>query len=154
MKTETNFMRAVIGHPKIGFGGSESIVMWLIEALKQRFDVTVMTTGGWNLAALNDYYGTQVREDEVKVRIAPVPLLLRGLNASALRGACYQRFAREIAGEYDVRISAYNTTDWGLPAIHFIADFSWRRELRERLHPPSPGFIYLDTLVRRAYLGS
>jgi glycosyltransferase involved in cell wall biosynthesis len=52
-----------------------------------------------------------------------------------------------------VRISAYNPTDWGLPAIHFIADFSWHRKLREQLHPPSPGFIYRDSLVRRAYLG-
>ena len=54
-------MRVVIGHPMISFGGSESILMWLIEALKQDFDVTVVTTGGWDLAALNDYYGTQCR---------------------------------------------------------------------------------------------
>ena len=128
--------------------------MWLIEALKRDFDVTVVTTGGWDLAALNAYYGTQVREDEVKVRIAPVPWLVRNLSAAALRGACYQRFARQIAGEYDVRISAYNPTDWGLPAVHFIADFSWHRELRERLDPPTPGFIYRDTLMRKAYCES
>ncbi|HEV2485812.1 MAG TPA: glycosyltransferase [Terracidiphilus sp.] len=144
--------KAVIGHPKLGFGGSESNVMWLIEALKGSYDVTVMTTGGWDVAALNGYYGTQVAEDEVKVRIAPVPFPMRGLNAAALRGACYQRFARQIAGEYDLRISAYNTTDWGLPAVHFIADFSWHQKTRERLHPPSPGFIYRESSLRRTYL--
>jgi glycosyltransferase involved in cell wall biosynthesis len=126
--------------------------MWLIEALKRDFDVTVVTTGGWDLPVLNGYYGTRVKEDEVNVRFAPVPFLVRGLNAAALRGACYQRFARQIAGEYNVRISAYNPTDWGLPAVHFIADFSWHSELRERLHPPSPGLIYRDTILRRAYL--
>ena len=110
------------------------------------------TTGGWNLAELNAYYGTQVKEDEVKVRIAPVPWPARNFSVAALRGACLQRFARKIAGEYDVRISAYNPTDWGLPAIHFIADFSWHRELRERLDPPTPGFIYRDSVFRRAYL--
>jgi glycosyltransferase involved in cell wall biosynthesis len=146
-------LKVVIGHPKLGYGGSEARVMWLIEALKRDFDVTVMTTGGWDLAALNSYYGTRVGEDEVKVRIAPVPWLVRSLSAAALRGACFQRFARQIAGEYDLRISAYNLTDWGLPAVHFIADFSWHRELRDRLDPPSPGFIYRDTILRRAYLG-
>jgi glycosyltransferase involved in cell wall biosynthesis len=146
-------LKVVIGHPKLGYGGSEARVMWLIEALKRDFEVTVVTTGGWDLAALNGYYGTRVGEDEVKVRIAPIPWLVRRLRAAALRGACFQRFARQIAGEYDLRISAYNPTDWGLPAVHFIADFSWRREIRERLHPPSPGFIYLDTILRRAYLG-
>jgi glycosyltransferase involved in cell wall biosynthesis len=145
--------KIVIGHPCMGRGGSEACVMWLIEALKRDYEVTVVTTGGWNLAALNAYYGTRVGEDEVKVRIAPVPWLARKQSAAALRGACYQRFARQIAGEYDVRISADNPTDWGLPAIHFIADFSWHREIREQVDPPSPGFIYRDSILRKAYLG-
>jgi len=51
--------------------------MWLIEALKRDYEVTVVTTGGWNLAALNAYYGTRVGEDEVKVRIGPGPWLAR-----------------------------------------------------------------------------
>ena len=144
--------RIVIGHPRIGRGGSEARVMWLIEALKHDFDVTVATTGGWDLDALNAYYGTRVRDEEVRIRIAPVPFMLGNLSAAALRGACFQRFARQIAMDYDVRISAYNPTDWGLPAVHFIADFSWHREIRERVHPPSPGFIYRDTMLRRLYL--
>lgn len=141
----------VIGHPWIGRAGSEERVMRLIEVLKGDYDVTVATTGGWDLAELNDYYGTQVEENEVKVRIAPMPWPVRNLSVAALRGACFQRFARRIAGEYDVRVSAYNPTDWGLPAIHFIADFSWHKEFRLRLDPV-PGFIYRDSIVRRVYL--
>ncbi len=38
-------LRVVIGHPYIGRGGSESIVMWLIEALRGGYDITVVTTG-------------------------------------------------------------------------------------------------------------
>ena len=153
IQTSRQRRKVVIGHPRLGFGGSESAVMWLIEALKLDFDVTVMTTGGWELAALNNYYGTRVAEGEVRVRIAPVPFLAQNLSAAALRGACYQRFAREIAGEYDVRISAYNPTDWGMQAVHLIADFNWNREIRERLEPPSPGFVYRNTILRMAYLG-
>ncbi len=144
--------RIVIGHPYMGRGGSEARVMWLIEALKQECEMTVATTGGWNLAALNAFYGTDVRENEVRVRIAPVPLLLRGQSAAALRGACYQRFARQIAGEYDVRISAYNATDWGMFAIHFIADFSWHREIRERLHSEALGLVRRNSMLHKTYL--
>lgn len=145
--------KIVIGHPHLGRGGSESNVMWLIEALKGDCDITVMTTGGWDLAELNAFYGTQVQEHEVKVRIAPVPWPARRYSAAALRGACYQRYARQIAGEYDLRISAYNPTDWGLPAIHFIGDFTWHAGIRNRFDPPTPGFVYRDSWLRKAYLG-
>jgi glycosyltransferase involved in cell wall biosynthesis len=144
--------KVVIGHPMLGLGGSESNVMWLIEALKRDFDLTVMTTRGWDLETLNSFYGTQVTPEEVKVRIAPIPWPVRGFSAAALRGACYQRFATQIAPEYDVRISAYNPTDWGMPAIHFIADFSWNKAIREELDPQSPGFIYKSSPLRWAYL--
>jgi glycosyltransferase involved in cell wall biosynthesis len=127
--------------------------MWLVEALKEESEVTVITTGGWDLPALNAYYGTHIKENEVNVRTVPIPFSVHGLNAAALRGAFYQRFARKVAAEYDVRISAYNLTDWGLPAVHFIADFSWNRSIRDQLDPPSPGFIYRDTILRRAYMG-
>lgn len=146
-------MKVVLGHPFIGRGGSEAVVMWLIEALKHNHEVTVLTTGGWNLAELNAYYGTQVKASEVRVRIAPVPWPVRNYSAAALRGAFFQRGARRVAHEYDIRISAYSPIDWGMPAIHFIADFSWHRELREKFDPPTPGYIYRDTVLRRAYLG-
>ena len=144
--------RIIIGHPRFGRGGSEAVAMWLVEALKDDHDVTVLTTGGWDLPELNAHYGTQVNAEQVKVRIAPIPWPARRLDAAALRAACFQRFARKIADEYDVRISAYNLTDWGLPAVHFIADFSWHQRLRERLDPVAPGFIYRDSWLRRIYL--
>jgi glycosyltransferase involved in cell wall biosynthesis len=144
--------KVVIGHPFLGRGGSEARVMWLVEALKPDCDVTVMTTGGWHLNDLNRSYGTSVKSGEVSVRLAPVPPLPARAMAAALRGALYQRFARRIAPEYDVRISAYNPTDWGMPAVHFIADFSWHREIREAYDPQTPGFVYRNTPLRRAYL--
>ena len=144
--------RIIIGHPRFGRGGSEAVAMWLVEALKDDHDVTVLTTGGWNLPELNAQYGTQVNANQVKVRIAPIPWPARRLGAAALRAACFQRFARKVADEYDVRISAYNLTDWGLPAVHFIADFSWHQQVRERLDPITPGFIYRDSWLRRIYL--
>jgi len=145
-------LKVVIGHPMLGLGGSESVVMWLIEALKRDCSVTVATTRGWERSTLNEFYGTKVEEDEVEVRLAPFPWPLRNRSMAALRGAAYQRFARRISGEYDVRISAYNLTDWGLPAFHFLADFSWNKMIRDRVDPQSPGFVYRDSLLRKGYL--
>lgn len=144
--------RVVIGHPALGRGGSEACVMWLAEALKSDCDVTVVTTGGWDLPALNRYYGTSLAAGEVKVRLAPMPPVPAKLVGAALRGALLQRFARRIAREYDLRISAYGLIDWGVNAVHFIADFSWHPSIRREYDPPSPGLAYRDTLLRRAYL--
>lgn len=144
--------RVVISHLYMGRAGSEANVMWLCQALKGDYDLTVVTTGGWDLDDLNQYYGTSIEPSEVHVRLVPMPPLPHGLFAAALRGNLCQRYARRIASEYDIRISAYSPTDWGLPAIHFIADFSWHDEIRNAHDPPPRSLIYKDTLLRRAYL--
>ena len=143
--------RIIIGHPRFGRGGSEPVAMWLVEALKDDHDVTVLTTAGWDLQELNAHCGTQVNGNQVTVRIAPVPWPARRLDAAALRAACFQRFARKVADEYDVRISAYNLTDWGLPAVHFIADFSWHQRIARAARSCCSG-IYLSRLVVAADL--
>lgn len=145
-------MRIAVGHPFVGRGGSEARIMWLIETVRGSHRVDVVSTGGWDLDELNQAYGTTIRPDEVGVRIAPLGRLLGDIPASAWRAGIYQRFCRSIASEYDVRISAYNCTDWGAPAIHFMADFCWSRTIRERFDLPTPGRFYRDSPLRRAYL--
>ena len=103
----------IIGHPYMGRGGSEARVMWLIEALKQDFDVTVVTTGGWDLMCSTIIMVRRIGDHDFNLRIAPVPFLAHRFSAAALRSSCYQRFAQRIAKNIDVRISAYNLTDWG-----------------------------------------
>ena len=64
----------------------------------------------------------------------------------------FQRFCRSVAKDFDILMSAYGPLDFGQPAIHFIADFSWSDRIRERLHPYPPGIIYRDGVLRRVYL--
>jgi len=145
-----------IAHPRLGLGGSEARVMWGIEALKKDYDISLITAGDVDLDILNKFYGTSVNDNEITCRQAPIPSLLKRVSgAAALRGALYQRFCRRIAGDFDVLISAYNLCDFGLPAIHCLADFSWDDEIRTRLHPLSPGkgkVIYRDNFLRKCYL--
>jgi glycosyltransferase involved in cell wall biosynthesis len=142
----------VIGHPHLGRGGSEARVMWLIESLKRDCNLTVITTGGWNLAELNQAYNTNVRPADVSVVISPLPGFLQRRPAAALRYGYYQRACQAAAERFDLCISAYGITDWGRPAIHFVADLCWASEVTAKATGRSPGFVYRDTVLRRAYL--
>ena len=142
-------------HPRVGFGGSEAVAMWALEALKREFDVSIVTTNAVDLAALNSFYGTAVREGEVKVRLLPIPRMLSGIRSgAAIRGALFQSAIRQVACEYDVLISAYNLSDFGVPAIHLL-DLSWDEELRTRFAESPRGFeglFHRVAPVRAIYL--
>jgi len=145
-----------IGHPIMGQGGSEARAMWLLQALKDDYDVTLVTTRTVDLDDLNSFYGTSVRPEDIKIRIAPVPFFMKKNSGIAgLRGSFYTWFTRGIGREYDLCISAYNLSDWGAPALHFIADFSWDRGLADNFHPvPKEGgkLIHRKTVLRQIYL--
>ncbi|MBA4374497.1 MAG: hypothetical protein C0402_16730 [Thermodesulfovibrio sp.] len=145
--------RVALCHPRLGYGGSEKRVFWGIEALKGDYDITLITAGDFDLEDMNRYYGTSLKPSDVSVRQAWLPFFMRrNAKAAALRGALYQRFCRRIASEYDILISAYGPCDFGIPAIHFIVDFSWDREISRKFDPLPPSFIYKDTLLRKGYL--
>ena len=125
----------VIGHPIMGRGGSEAVLMWLIQSLSSEFNITLMTTRFFDLEDLNKCYGTNLNKDDFKVLIAPIPFFMRSNSKfSALRYSFYQRFAKKVGHLYDCRISSYNLTDWGSPGIHFIGDFTWDTELSSNLN--------------------
>ena len=131
--------------------------MWGIEALKQDFDVSLITGGAVNLERLNPYYGTHLSRDDFRILQAPMPFgLRRSARFAALRGAFLQRFLQRVAGDFDVMLSAYNACDFGVPGIQFIADFSFIEEWRQSLDPRLRGqnrWVYGDSILRRAYLG-
>lgn len=146
-------LRIAITHVRLGWGGSEKRVLWGIHALKDKYDVTLITAGDYDLDALNVYYGTSLQPGDFKTLQVPLlPFMRSNAKAAVLRGALYQRFCRRIAKDYDVLISGYGPTDFGRPAVHFIADFSWDSEIRESLHPYPPGLIYKKSLLRSLYL--
>jgi glycosyltransferase involved in cell wall biosynthesis len=139
----------------MGRGGSEAVVMWGAEALKNEFAVSIVTSNAIDLAALNSYYGTAVDDDEVTVRRVPMPsMLFKIRSGAAIRGSFFQKGIRRIAGEYDVLFSAYNLCDCGIPAIHLL-DLSWDEELRTRYAPAPGGFegvFHRVAGVRAVYL--
>lgn len=133
-------MRVCVSHPGLGAGGSEARAMVLLEALQTRYDTTLVTGAPFECERLNRAYGTNVDPARIKVRIAPMPAMVRHMQAGdALRGAWFGRFVRKIGPEYDLCISAYNFAGFGRPALQFVADFSWDDDIRREFDPDSPG---------------
>ena len=133
-------MRIAIAHVCMGRGGSESKVMWGIQALKDDHSVTLITAGRVgprDLDDLNHFYGTSLIWGDFRVAEgADAALHDEAVRpAAALRGALFQRFCRKVAPQFDVLVSAYGPCDFGVPAIHCIADFSWDEEIRRRFDP-------------------
>ncbi len=131
--------RLGIAHVCMGRGGSEAKPLWGIQSLREEYDITLLTAGhvGPNqLDNLNHFYGTSLKHDDFRVLEAPVfPGMRNNQSAAALRGSLFQRFCRKVAGQFDVLVSAYNLCDFGVPAIHLIADLSWDPGLRQQFDP-------------------
>lgn len=142
-------------HPRLAFGGSESVALWAIEALKDRADLSLVTGGPVDLARWNAFYGTDIHENEVGIIRAPLPWTLwRTEKFAALRGALFQKYCRRMAARFDLLIHSYGLCDFPTPAIQCVADFGFVREWRDALHPELAGYRrwwYADSPLRRAY---
>lgn len=123
--------RIAIVHPRLGWGGSEARALWGIQALIDRAEVTLITAGRPDWAAVNRYYGTDLDPGAFRLLQAPMPRrILRARAASDLRGRYVQRFCRRVSGQFDLMVSAYNPVAFREPGLQFIADFSFDPELR------------------------
>lgn len=153
---EKHKYRIGVAHPRLLHGGSEARAMWLLESLKNEYEVSLITAGHVDLNELNRFYGTALCPHEVHIRQVPIPGFLHHLSsAAALRGAFFQRYCRKIAAEFDVLVSAYNVVDFGVPAIQCIADFSWDEDIRQQFDPPPSGVrgvFHRISLLRTPYL--
>ncbi len=126
--------RVAVVHPRlVPGGGSEACAMWTVQALRGDHDVTLITTGRPDLAALDRSCGTTLDGTGLAVRTVPLPPGTR-TRFDALRGFRLARYCRRHAREFEVLISAYNVMDFGLPGIQRVADFSFDDALRRELH--------------------
>lgn len=145
--------KAKIGivHPKLGRGGSEAVALWTLTALKDDYDVTLITSGKVDISFLNEYYGTNLDLKEFSLIQVPLPFGLGNTKKfAAIRGGLIQRYCQGIALNFDLMISSYNPCDFKTKGIQFATDIQelsaiislkgWKR------------WWYDNTLLREAYL--
>jgi len=148
--------KVALFHPRLGFGGSEAAVLWTLQALRGEYDLTLISAGHVDLPRLNQYYGTDLSEEDFSHRRIPMPPWLeRSGKFAALQGRFGQRYVQQVASECDVLIGLYGPIDCGRPCIQRVVDFSFVEEWRLQLHPTFrrwKAWFYGPTLIRRAYL--
>lgn len=114
-------------------GGGQAVAAWMIEALKDRYDVTVVMWQAADLAAVDRCYGTSLHESRVAIQCVPTAMrwLLQPipLRLALLRASLLARYARRLAPAHHVLVSADNETALGPRAIQYV---HYPRQLRPR----------------------
>lgn len=151
-------MRAKIAiiHPQLGWGGSEPCALWAIEALKQEYDLTLITGGAVSWERLNSFYGTHINATDCSVVVILPPLLLRKVQQfHAIRHYRLARYCRQVSTRFDVLFSIYNPMDFGRPGIQYVLDPLFNNDLLQKVagHPTGlRGIFYQLSPIRNIYL--
>lgn len=147
--------KVAIVHPRLGFSGSETRVLWTAEALKGWCDVTLITGGPVDLRRMNAFYGTGIQEGEISILRTPMPPGLKDSpRFTGLRWAFTLRFCRKLAPGFDLMVNGYGTADFGRRGFQYIADFGFDQEVNRRLNPlhySQRSWWYGRSPLRKAY---
>lgn len=150
-------MRDRVGviHPHLRpAGGSEARALWIAEALKKNYQVSLISMGKIDLEALNQYYGTHLKNNEVNRIEIQIPKLFKN-RFDALRSYRLSRYCKKNSDRFDLMILTYNVMDFGKKGIQFIADFSFDDELRRKFDSESKKSLkvfYKKSFLRKFYI--
>jgi glycosyltransferase involved in cell wall biosynthesis len=159
-------------------GGGNGVAAWMLQALAQDFDCTLLTLETPRFDMIDRYYGTALSGLNVAVACAR-PLLSALLDRlpfrlDLLKSALLFAEARSVSATFDLAATASNEADLGAPGIQYVhyparlyprpdADirwfhFSWLlrmyRALATQIQPASRDAIARNmTLVNSAWVG-
>jgi glycosyltransferase involved in cell wall biosynthesis len=109
-------------------GGAEAVALWMLEALKDKYDVTLFTVADISFEKLNGMYGTQLSKEQITVK-ALSPALFTSIchfltaNNADVRMLLMHlliRFFKANNQSFDLVISAYNAMDLGRQGLQYI----------------------------------
>jgi glycosyltransferase involved in cell wall biosynthesis len=105
-------------------GGANGVAAWMIQALRDEYDLSIVTWTAVDVEATNRYFGTSLRDSDFSV-LLPFAALRRLLDGSPiplslLKTQLLIRRARLIHGRYDLLISASNEADLGSQGIQYV----------------------------------
>lgn len=119
--------RVLVVNPKVAPpGGGECVAAWAIQALRERYAVSVLAFEPPDVEALNEYYGTSLQPGDFSylaprhlghrlARLLPLRLVL--LHEALLQGEA-RRVMRE--ARPDLAIGFYSEMDVGIRAIQYV----------------------------------
>ncbi|REJ55028.1 MAG: glycosyltransferase family 1 protein [Microcystis aeruginosa DA14] len=109
-------------------GGAESVALWILEALKEKYDLTLFTLYYPDWEKLNKLYETSLTPKEVKV-VSVLPKSWQDISEFLISNNPHfrqisihlsLRYLKERAKNYSLVLSACNAADLGVPGIQYI----------------------------------
>ena len=131
-------------------GGASLVAAWVLQALREDFQVSLATLEPVDHRAVNRSFGTNLRERDYQVLVAP-PRFQRILRSFPTPGSLLQicltmRWAQDLDRRYryDVLFSTQNEADFHRPGIQYV-HFPWiylpRPEAEMRWYHRIPGSL-------------
>jgi len=110
-------------------GGGNGVAAWMLQALQDRFDVTLLTFERFDPEPINRFYGTHLDAGRIEVRRAAPALfpIIKGIPVplGMLRTSLMMRAVRRMRAPFDLIVSANNEADFHTPGIQYI-HYPWR----------------------------
>jgi len=105
-------------------GGGNGVAAWMLQALADRHEVTVLSWHRVDVAPINRFFGTSLLPDQFRSLVVPaswqaVPNHLP-LPVALLKASVIMRYTRKIADGYDVIMGIHNETDYGRRGIQYV----------------------------------
>lgn len=122
--------RAVLAHAIWGRGGAEAVAAWALVALRERFDLTLVTRGGFDCDALNALAGTDLSPGDLRVLTLPAQSRIGTFEA-----ARFNRALAALGRDYDLRVSLSGVRRWNAPALHLLSARDWHPALAGQTGP-------------------
>jgi len=147
--------KIAIIHPHLVIGGgSEACALWIMEALKDAYELHLITSQPVDFEQFNIFYRTNVKPHEVQILVIPTPLLLRR-RFSALKIYRLARYCKKHSVDFDLMFSIYGAMDFGCLGIQYIHEPVFNEKSLKMINP-SPDclgkLIYRDNLLRKCYI--
>ena len=105
-------------------GGGNGVAAWMLQALKDDYDITVYTWWPVEVEQINRFWGTSIRAEDFRVIRAPAwPRRLMDalpLPLGMLRTAVMLNRVRRHLAEFDVVVTANNEADFGTVGVQYV----------------------------------
>lgn len=155
----TKRARLLLAQPSLRVpGGGNAVAVWLIEALKDDYDITVYSWEPVDFDRIKRYAGCSLHPGDIEVRLLPRAFgwarkALR-LEATLWQRYILLRYVRRVDAAFDLVISVNNEIDAGRRAIQYI-HFPWgwwpRPEQDLRWFHRIPGMLALYYRIGDAF---
>lgn len=126
--TSPALRKIAVYYPAFLGGGAETVALWMLEALKEKYELTLFTVSDIDFERLNAMYGTTLSHQKIQVK-SLFPKFSSSItdsliaNNKQIRMLLFHLSIRHIKArqeEYDLLISAYNAADLGKKTIQYI----------------------------------